>query len=272
MRDLGPTALVESTTAQDRASRTRDAEPGAEQDSGHKDEGGGEVADTEGDAESVIGGLAKRHRKNLEDSFKDSAQRGGHVQHRGSGHRPDHHPSPTEGATPLSPVEQTRRDRHERLLRRADERLLVELWRFFDVVDLETEPHPNDPVEVLALGNLENVIDELRNRTRDGLEADGDAATTHDPAAGRVGTEQFAWQLRWQLFDLGVRPNPLPGNYLDAVNVDELIDLAGGRDAWEQTRACDRPVLILRRVVRPAVDPGASSALPDPRDWWEEPR
>jgi hypothetical protein len=58
--------------------------------------------------------------------------------------------------------------------------------------------------------------------------------------------------LRARLDELGVRPNPLDG--LDAT---ALIDRAGGEQAWLETIACDRPLLIARRVVRRALEPEA---------------
>ena len=67
--------------------------------------------------------------------------------------------------------------------------------------------------------------------------------------------------LRPRLDELGVIPNPLDG--LDARG---LVEAAGGEEAWTETVACDRPLLIVRRVVRRALDPHAPLNIY--RQWW----
>ena len=54
--------------------------------------------------------------------------------------------------------------------------------------------------------------------------------------------------LRPRLDELGVTPNPI-----DGVGARSLVEAAAGDEAWTETAACDRPLLIVRRVVRRVV-------------------
>jgi hypothetical protein len=45
-----------------------------------------------------------------------------------------------------------------------------------------------------------------------------------------------------------------------------LVDRAGGDEAWTETAACDRALLIVRRVVRRALDPDTPQNIY--REWW----
>ena len=110
-------------------------------------------------------------------------------------------------------------------------------------------------------GDLEDVIVDICWATRQALGRDHDAATTKNPDAGQAAVAVLVRMLRPRLDELGVIPNPLDG--LDARG---LVEAAGGERAWTETAACDRPLLILRRVVRRALDPQAPQNIY--RQWW----
>jgi hypothetical protein len=110
-------------------------------------------------------------------------------------------------------------------------------------------------------GNLADVVFDICWATRQALGNDPDGADTREPGAGQTAVAVTVVMLRARLDELGIAPNPLDG--LDAAG---LIERAGGDDAWSQTIACDRPLLIVRRVVRRALQPEAPTDIY--RQWW----
>jgi hypothetical protein len=110
-------------------------------------------------------------------------------------------------------------------------------------------------------GDLEDVVFDICWATRQALRGDPDGAGTREPGAGQTAVAVLVVMLRARLDELGVAPNPLTG--LDAA---ELVERAGGDEAWSQTIACDRPLLIARRVARRALQPEAPQNIY--RQWW----
>jgi hypothetical protein len=121
-----------------------------------------------------------------------------------------------------------------------------------DQLDDEAEPEA---------GTIEDVIFDICWMTRQALGADPGDITSRDPDAGQTAVAALVTMLRPRLDDAGMSPNPL-----DGVDARGLVDAAGGDDAWSDTVAFDRPLLIVRRVVRRAITPEAPNDIY--RQWW----
>jgi len=117
---------------------------------------------------------------------------------------------------------------------------------------------PDDEPET---GSLDDVVFDIGWSVRQALGRDPGDVTSLDPHAGQDAVAVLVVMLRAQLNELGATPNPLAG--LDGAG---LVERAGGDQAWCETIAHDRPLLITRRVVRRALDP----EVPDDiyRSWW----
>lgn len=119
--------------------------------------------------------------------------------------------------------------------------------------DVEGEPG--------EIGDLEDVVFDIGWCVRQAMGRD-----PHDPAsfheqAGHDAVAVLVLLLRARLDELGVDPNPLAG-----LGAEALVERAGGAQAWRDTVAHDRPLLVTRRVVRRALDPEAPSDIYRP--WW----
>ena len=167
-------------------------------------------------------------------------------------------------ADPLPEVhpESVQRYDHATDLRaRSEGRLRGELVALFEDLGADfaadyqlTLPGEDDEPET---GDLEDVILDIVWATRQALGGAEDG-TTAKPEAGQGAVVA----LRPRLDELGMSPNPLAG----VDDAHALLEAAGGMEAWGETAACDRPLLILRRVVRRAVTPEAPWAIY--RGWW----
>ncbi len=163
-------------------------------------------------------------------------------------------------------VEPFDRDADQR--RRSEARLRAELVALFESLRADfTATYrlhdfgDNDEPEGGETGDLEDVIFDMVWATRQALGRDDDAATTKDPDAGQAAVAVLVTMLRPRLDELGVTPNPL-----DGVDARVLVDRAGGDEAWTETAACDRLLLIVRHVVRRALDPETPQNIY--REWW----
>lgn len=170
-------------------------------------------------------------------------------------------------ADPLPEVhaESVRRyDRVTDLVERSKARFESELTQVFQDLGADfTAPRLLDfPDEdgAPATGDLDDVIFDVVFATHQALVRDGGEVTT-EPDAGQTAVAAMVLMLRPRLDELGMSSNPLAG-----VGARALVDAAGGDDAWLSTLACDRPLLILRRVVRRAVMPAAPWDIY--RQWW----
>lgn len=114
----------------------------------------------------------------------------------------------------------------------------------------DTEGEPGES------GNLDDVVFDLGWFVRQALARDPYGATSYDDQAGQDAVALLVVLLRQRLDELGADPNPLAG--LDAA---ALVERAGGQQAWTETVAHDRPLLIARRVVRRALDPETPTDL-----------
>ena len=111
-------------------------------------------------------------------------------------------------------------------------------------------------------GDLEDVVFDLVWATKRVLAVDEHDVTSTDPEAGQNAVGVLVTMLRPRLDELGVLPNPLAA-YDDG---RALVDMAGGDDAWMATVGADRPLLIVRRVVRCHLDPEVPTDIY--REWW----
>lgn len=98
--------------------------------------------------------------------------------------------------------------------------------------------------------------------TKRALEVDEHDVTSTNPDAAQTAVGILVSMLRPRLDELGVLPNPLAA-YDDG---RALVDVAGGDDAWLETVGVDRPLLIMRRVVRCHLDPEVPTDIY--REWW----
>lgn len=150
--------------------------------------------------------------------------------------------------------------------RRSEGRLRAELVSLFSHLDADFNADyrldlVDDPEGELETGDLEDVVFDLVWATRQALAQDDVDVDGQDPQAGQTAVAVLVRMLSPRLDELGVTPNPLDG--LDA---RALVDRAGGDEAWSETVAIDRPLLILRRVVRRGVEPDAPADIY--REWW----
>ncbi|MCD2191375.1 hypothetical protein [Actinomycetospora soli] len=152
------------------------------------------------------------------------------------------------------------------VVERAGNRLRAELVALFEQIGadfratyrLDLPDEHGQPED----GDLEDVVFDLVWATKRALSVDEHDVTSTDPAGGQVAVGLLVSMLRPRLDELGVLPNPLAA-YDDA---QALLDVAGGDDAWETTASADRPLLIVRRVVRCHLDPGLPTDIY--REWW----
>lgn len=156
-------------------------------------------------------------------------------------------------------------DRHADRQRRMESRLRAELVSLFSHLGADSNATyrldlTDEPDEEPETGDLEDVVFDLCWAIKQALSSDADS-DGYDPEGGQTAVAVLVSMLRPRLDELGVIPNPLEG--LDA---HALVDAAGGGDEWEATVAFDRPLLILRRVVRRAVEPDAPPNIY--RQWW----
>lgn len=121
----------------------------------------------------------------------------------------------------------------------------------YQLTAFDEDDDPDDD-EAVETGDLEDVVFDICWATRQALARDEHEETSRDDGAGQTAVAVMVLLLRARLVELGVDPNPLVG--LDAAG---LVARAGGEEAWRETIACDRPLLIARRVVRRALEPAA---------------
>ena len=157
-------------------------------------------------------------------------------------------------------------DREADQQRRSEGRLRAELIALFSHLEADFDATyrldlTDEPDGQPETGDLEDVVFDLCWATRQALSREEHDPAGHDPAAAQTAVAVLVSMLRPRLDELGVTPNPLDG--LDARG---LVDAAGGGGAWLETVAGDRPLLIVRRVVRRAVEPDAPSNIY--RQWW----
>jgi len=110
-------------------------------------------------------------------------------------------------------------------------------------------------------GTLADVVVDIGWGVRQALGRDPHDVTSHHPSAGQEAVAVLVVMLRARLHELDAAPNPLAG-----LRGAALIERAGGPEAWTETVAHDRPLLITRRVVRRALDPQAPTDIYRP--WW----
>lgn len=119
----------------------------------------------------------------------------------------------------------------------------------YELVQLDENDEPES-------GSLDDVVFDICWATHEALARDHDSPTSRAPEAGQTAVAVMVVMLRARLAELGVDPNPL-----DGLNATALVDRAGGGDAWLATIACDRPLLIARRVARRALQPEATTNI-----------
>ena len=119
--------------------------------------------------------------------------------------------------------------------------------------DVEGEPG--------EIGDLDDVVFDIGWCVRQALGRDPHDPTSHHEQAGQDAVAVLVLLLRARLDELAVDPNPLTG-----IDAADLVERAGGAQAWRDTVAHDRPLLVTRRVVRRAQDPEAPYDVYRP--WW----
>lgn len=119
----------------------------------------------------------------------------------------------------------------------------------YELVQLDENDEPES-------GSLDDVVFDICWATHEALARDHDSPTSRAPEAGQTAVAVMVVMLRARLAELGLDPNPL-----DGLNATALVNRAGGGDAWLATIACDRPLLIARRVARRALQPEATTNI-----------